>query len=390
MIRNISIGIDVGTSATRVVVGEFLKGEKYPKIIGVGESETKGMRHGYIVHGEETVLSIKQAVSLAEKSSGLKIKRAFVAVGGVTLRGDVATGTSIISKADGEVTALDLEKAMEDAEANLNLENKKIIQSFPVSYRLDGKEVLGRPLSMHGTKLEIKAIFVTCSAAHLDDLLESLALTGVEVIDITAAPIAAARIVLSPKQKIVGGALVDIGAETTSLAVYENSTLISLHTFGLGGADITNDIALGLRIPLERAENLKLQNKEEYPDAKSGKKLEEIVGARLQDIFELINNHFKKIKRSELLPAGIVLSGGGSSLPGILELSKEALNLPVQLAKSEMFGNVKTKLRDSVWFTALGLLAGKEEESHSYGKPWGGLIKNLKNIIKSSLKQMMP
>src|SRR6185369_11085533 len=128
MIRNISIGIDVGTQTTKVVVGEFLKNEKSPKIIGSGEAQTFGMRHGYVTNTAEAVSSIKKAVAEAERSSGIKIKRAFLAVGGATLRGDIGNGTAIISKADGEVTALDIEKALEDAENNLSLGNRKVVQ----------------------------------------------------------------------------------------------------------------------------------------------------------------------------------------------------------------------------------------------------------------------
>src|SRR3989338_6211009 len=153
MIRNISIGIDVGTFTTKVVVGEFVKGEKNPKIIGVGESETKGLRHGYITHFRDAIASVKNAVMMAEKNSGVKIRRAFVSVGGVTLRGENGSGYAVIFQADGEVKALDINKAFEDGEGNLSLNNKKIIRSFPISYRLDGKEILGRPEGLRGVKL---------------------------------------------------------------------------------------------------------------------------------------------------------------------------------------------------------------------------------------------
>ncbi|KKP98060.1 MAG: Cell division protein ftsA [Candidatus Nomurabacteria bacterium GW2011_GWA1_36_15] len=145
----------MGSTTTRVVVGEFLKGEKNPKVVGVGESETKGIRHGYIVNISEAVSSLKNAISMAEKNSGIKIRRAFVSIGGVTLRGDVSSGIGIISKADGEVTGLDINKALQDCEDNLNLNNKKVIKVFPLSFKLDGKEILGRPEGMKGTKLEM-------------------------------------------------------------------------------------------------------------------------------------------------------------------------------------------------------------------------------------------
>jgi len=156
MIRNISIGIDLGSTKTKVVVGEFLKGEKNPKIIGVGESETKGTRHGYVVNQSDAVNSVKNAVAIAEKNSGIKIKRAFISINGTTLCSETSSGEAIISKANSEVTNLDIKKALEDCENNLNLNNKKVIQSFPLSFKLDGKEVLGQIEGMHGNKLEIK------------------------------------------------------------------------------------------------------------------------------------------------------------------------------------------------------------------------------------------
>ncbi|HEV7423560.1 MAG TPA: cell division protein FtsA, partial [Candidatus Paceibacterota bacterium] len=306
MIRNITVGIDVGSSVTRVVVGEFNKGEKNPKIIGVGESETRGLRHGYVVDSLPAVTSIKNAVGMAEESSGIKIRRAFISVGGMSLRGELSSGSVIISKADGEVTSLDINKALADCEDNLNLNNKKVIQIFPLSFRLDNKEVLGRLEGMRGTKLEIKALFITYSMQHLEDLIEAVASAGVETIDVIASPIAAAQVVLSSKQKIAGVGLVDIGSETVTLSVFENELPVSIHTFSIGGTEITNDIALGFKIPLEKAEGLKLGTiQEDF----SKKKLDEIIEARLSDIFELIENHLKKIKRSELLPAGIIFVG---------------------------------------------------------------------------------
>ena len=368
-------------------MGEFLKGEKNPKIIGIGESETKGMRHGYIVNIPEAVSSLKNAVSMAERSSGIKIRRAFISIGGVTLRGDMANGVGIISKADGEVTSLDINKALEDCEDNLNLNNKKIIKIFPISFKLDGKEILGRPEGMRGTKLEVKALFVNCSNSHFEDFMEVIGLSGIEPIDVVALAEAGSRIALSPKQKIVGGALVNIGSETTSLAVFENNMLVSLHTFSIGGGDITNDIALGMKVSLEDAEKLKLGN---YNEEFSKKKLDEIVEARFFDIFELIENHLKKIKRNELLPAGVVFIGGSVNTPMIEEYSKEALKLPSKVGTTDIFGNIKTKLRDSAWFTALGLIVPDSDGDFYPNGSLRSFLKNLKSILKSNLKELMP
>ena len=369
------------------MVGEFLKGEKNPKIIGVGESPTLGMRHGYVTNDTLTTASVRTAVILAEKTSGIKIKKAFVSLSGTTLRGEMSSGGTIISKADGEVTNLDINKALQDCEDNLSIGNKKIIHTYPISFRLDGKEVLGRLEGMRGTKLEAKALFITYSIVHLEDLIGIIAEAGVEAIDIIASPIAISNIALTEKQKIVGVALVNIGDQTTSLSVFENGLPVSVYTFSIGSSEITNDIALGFKIPLEKAEDLKLGNiGEEF----SKKKLDEIIEARLCDIFESIENNLKKIKRSELLPAGIIFVGGGANTPLLAELSKSILKLPSSIGTTEIFGNVKTKLRDPSWFTAIGLLYYvKNSKGYSEGS-FENLLKDLKNTIKSSIKQLMP
>lgn len=372
---------------TRVVVGEFLKGEKNPKIIGMGESVTLGMRHGYVVNSSLVTTSVKNAVELAEKTSGFKIKKGFVSLSGTTLKSEISGGSTIVSKADGEVTSLDVNKALQDCEDNLSLGNKKIIHIYPISYRLDGKEVLGRLEGMRGTKLEIKALFVTYSVVHFEDLLGSIADAGVETISVIASPLAISNIALTERQKIVGVALVDIGDQTTSLSVFENGLLMSVATFSIGSTEITNDIALGFKIPLEKAEALKLGNgTEEF----SKKKLDEIIEARLCDIFESIENNLKKIKRSELLPAGIVFVGGGANTPLLAELSKSTLKLPSSIGSTEIFGNVKTKLRDPAYFNAIGLLTSGKSTGGYEGNSFKKLLKDLENSIKSSMKQLMP
>ena len=221
----------------------------------------------------------------------------------------------------------------------------------------------------------------------MEDLIESIANAGVETIDVIASPIAFSQIVLSEKQKIVGVALVNIGHQTTSLTVFENKLPMTIHTFSVGGTNITNDIALGFKISLETAEHFKQGDIDENF---SKKKLDEIIEARLSDIFELIENHLKKIKRNELLPAGMVFVGGSANIAGLEELSKSTLKLPASLGTTDMFGNLKTKLRDSSWFTALGLImSSRNNNGYSEGS-LKNLFKDLKNTIKSSIKQLMP
>lgn len=387
MIRNISVGIDVGTTAVRVVVGEFVKGDKNPKILGAGETPMQGVRRGYISSFDEAVASIRTAVAQAEHTSGIKIKKAYVAVGGMTLRGTPVSGAAVISKADGEVTALDIEKALDDCEAGANLSNKKVLHTSPISFKLDGEEIFGSPEGMRGTKLETKALLITCSGKHLEELLGAISEAGVHPIDVVASPIAGSLVALSNKDKIAGSALVDIGSETTTLAVFENNTLTALHTFSIGGADITNDIALGLKVGLDTAEGLKLGAvSHEYPK----KKLEEIIEARFNDIFELIDNYLKKLKRSGLLPAGIVFIGRSANTKNIEDYAKKTLNLPSRAASTEIFGGLKTKLRDPAWFVALGLVLYGKEGVYESDNPLGGLFKDIKRALRGGFKQLLP
>ena len=387
MPRNISIAIVPGSETVQVVVGEFQKGEKYPKVIGYGETPSAGMRRGYVTDTGQLAKSIERARVEAEKASALPIKRALLAASGTSLRGDASAGMAMVSKADGEVTALDVRKVLEDCEENLKIGNRKIVHIFPQTFRLDGKDVEGRLEGMHGTKLEAKALFVTYSSQHLEDILDAVSMAGVESIDVVAAPIAASTLALSEKEKMVGVALVDIGAETTTLAVYENGTLISLRTFGIGSEDITNDIALGFKIPLETARRLKMGDiMPEYPK----KKIDEVISARLEDIFESIENHLKKIKRSGLLPAGVIFVGGGANLSGLSEFSRSALRLPSRVASVDIFANAKTKLRDPAWISALGLLSYSPEALYESEGSFSGLFKDLSNLFKSGFKQLLP
>ncbi len=385
--RNITVGIDVGTYATRVVVAEWLKDSDIPRIIGTGYADSHGMRHGYIVESANVVKSIKKAVLEAERAAGVPIKRALVSIGGVSLSSEISHGEAIISKANNEVTSLDIAKAISQSEESITTSNRKIIHVSPIAFKLDGKEVMGRPETMQGIKLEVKTLVVSCLAQHLDDMVTTVTLAGIEVVDVIPSPIAASEIALSSKQRSVGAMLVNIGAETVSIAVWENTFLIGLHVFSIGSTDITNDIALGFRIPLEEAEGIKtgtfLSN---YPK----KKLDEIIEARLSDIFELIENYLKKIKRSGLLPAGIIITGGGSSIAVIEELSKALLRLPSKIGSTEIFSASKHKVRDSAWFVASGLCLLAKEHASNPGRNGPGFIAETKRSLQNIFRQFLP
>ena len=387
MTRHIAVGIDVGSYQIKVVVAEADPQTNIPHIIGTGIAESKGLRHGYIMNGSEVVRSIKKATAQAEKTSGVQIKKAFLAVGGVGLSGNTCQGAVMISRGDFEITDLDVKKVQEVCEQEipsaLSL-NRKIIHTIPIAYRIDSKSVLGRPQGMKGLKLETRILFVSALEQHLNDLIAAVGEAGIIVEDVMASPIAAGLVTLTKAQKIAGVVLANIGAETVSIIVFENNVPISLEVFPIGSNDITNDIALGLKIPLEEAEKVKTGKNNVYPR----KKLEEIIGARLSDIFELIDTHLRKINRNGLLPAGIVITGGGSSTACIEDQAKDSLKLPSRIADLVADGVPRTQIKDSTWSVAYGLCifglnAGEYGPSDfiKFGNIWHKVWKWLKQFL---------
>lgn len=357
MARYISTGIDIGTHHVRVVVGERVKkgGKVYKRILGTGETESKGLHYGYIINTADAARSIQAAVQQAEKDSGVSIRKAHLSVGGVSLESTTSKGSIATTRADATITELDIEKANTAAEESLSQEarqNRRIIHAIPVRYKIDGKELHGRPLGMEVLKLEVEILAVSCLTQHLDDLIEVVEKLGIEVEDVVASPIAAGIVNLTKAQRVAGVVLTNIGAETVSIIVYENNVPVSIKVFPIGSTDITHDIALGLKIPLEEAEEIKVRSASQstYPR----KKLDDIISARLTDIFELIEAHLKKIKRNGLLPAGIVVTGGGSGLATVKDLARGILQLPSSTATLSIQTTQGT-VRDASWSVAYGL-----------------------------------
>lgn len=393
MNRNIAVGIDIGTYQVKVVVAsnEGDDDNAMPNIIGAGFAESKGMRHGYIINHSDAVKSLRRAIAQAEKTSGIKIKKAYLALGGIGLSGVMSQGMVVISKADSEITNLDVQNIMTIAEEEIPKSlsiNRKIIQSVPISYKIDGKKILGRPEGMKGNKFEMKAFFITCLEHHFNDLVEAVEKAGVEVLDVMASPIAASLVNLTKTQKIAGCVLANIGSETVSIVVFENNIPISLEIFPIGSTDITNDIALGLKIPIEEAEHIKLDSGSESQFHR--KKLDEIISARLSDIFEIIENHLKKIGKSGLLPAGIILTGGGSNMEIIEDLAKNSLKLPSKIASVNFERNGKSeRIKDASWSVAYGLcvwrLSSSDETSLGLR-----LAKTTTNNLINWVKQFLP
>jgi cell division protein FtsA len=368
MARDTVVGIDVGTYQVKVVVVRAPTREpekSLPQIIGTGFAESRGMRHGYIINEADVVKSVRSAVTQAEQTSGTQIRRAYLSIGGIGLDEIHSHGEVITSRADSSVTEADLTKVLDDSEERIQerIPNRKILHAIPLSYVVDGEKVLGRPEGLRGTKLEVESM-------------------GIAVEDVMASPLAGSLVMLTKAQKRAGCVLANVGAETVSIVVFENGLPISLKVFPIGSTDITNDIALGLKIPIEEAERVKRGVAGNF----SKRKLDEIVAARLTDIFELIDAHLKKLKRDGLLPAGIVITGGGSGLATIQDLAKASLRLPSRIATLDPGQN--GKVRDASWAVAYGLcMWGVTEAEDESGIR---IAKHAGNAILQWFKQFLP
>lgn len=387
--NNYTCGIDIGTHSTKIVVVGFDKNKNETTVLATGISETKGMRFGYITNTDKVTESIKKAMKQIESTSGIKVRKAYLSIGGINLSSTTSIGSVIISKADQEITNLDVTKAIANSEENLDIINKKIIHTIPLAYKLDGKDIYARPEGLRGIKLEVKTLFVTCLKQNVEDLITACGLAKIEIEEITASPLITSSVLLSNKQKVAGCILVDIGAETVCTAVYENNLPISVSVFPIGSMDITKDIALGLKISLEEAESIKLGSV--IGGDYSKKKVDEIIEARLGDVLELIGNQLKRLKRSELLPAGIIITGGGSAINNLETLARNQLKLPSKIGTLDSSISNKIKVRDFSWYSALGLaLSESESQNDISNNIIGENMKEVKNFFKSIFSQLLP
>lgn len=399
MARNIITGIDAGTSTLRIIVIEQKKDGSF-FVLGAGQKKSEGIKRGYIVNMDDATKSINAVSRITEKSSGIPVKNAVISIGGISLGSIKSKGMIMVSRADNEVTDYDIKRVIDQSEANLpNLSNKCIISAIPLSFKIDGENIIGRPAGMKGTKLEVETIFITCLNQHLLDLKKTMESAGIAVDDIIASPLAMSHATLTKQQKETGCILVNIGASTVSVVVFEEGNPVSLEVFPIGSVYITNDIALGMRLTLEEAEKIKIDFDSES-SAISKRKLSDIIEARLSDIFDLIESHLKKINRNGMLPAGIILTGGGSNLINLDEIAKASLRLPAKIGILRLDENAPFNVtfasnslkelisNDPAWSIAFGLcISGFKEGS---GIENINIFKKIGNKFKNWFKLLIP
>ena len=264
--RQIIAGLDVGTAWVRLVVCELKAGDNAPQVLALVKKPARGLRRGYVINTEEAVETIREIIADAERSLKLRVRKVWLGLGGVSLDSRVAEGSIIAARPDAEISSADVNRAIEASEANLpEMMNRHILHRIRLSFKVDGEKVLGHPEGLRGSKLEARALFITCLSQHLKDLVKAVEDAGLIVEDVIASPLAASLVVMSKLQKMAGSVLVNIGSQTTSIAVFEESVPVSIQVFSIGSMDITNDIALGFRIPIEEAEKIKNSEFEPTP-----------------------------------------------------------------------------------------------------------------------------
>ncbi len=366
------VGLDIGTSHVRCIVGvhDNPNDPNSISIIGHGISNNQGLRKGVVMHVDDTVEAIVQAVTEAERVSGTRIEHATVNVNGVHVAGMNSRGTIAISSSNREITTEDRDRVEESAAIVKLPSNREILQVFAKNYRLDGQDNLKDPVGMHGVRLEVDCHIVTAATPNVRNL--DLALEKAQVVPRhhTVSALAAAEAVLDRKQKEAGSAVVDIGAGTTNIVVIEDGEIQHIAVIPMGGINITNDLAIGLKTDIEVAEQVKLKHAKLGDNSDktyriivngTGHTFEQaetnmIVEARTEELLEYVDKELARIHRSRKLPGGITIVGDSAALPGLAEFAREQLQLPVRIGKIRGFEGLADTVDDPGYATAVGLM----------------------------------
>ncbi len=407
----IVVGIDVGTSKICTLVSR-VEGERTLRILGVGIEPAQGIKKGTVVDIAAATQSIARSVEKAERSSGLEITSAIVSLAGshvssVNSRGVVGIAGRVIDQND-------VTRALEAAQAVAIPHNREIIHVIQRSFTVDGQDGIHMPIGMHGFRLEVEAHIITAAAATVENIRQAVSSAGVQTAQFVLNPLASGEVVLSETERQMGAVVVDIGAGTTSMAVYIDGDVWHTHVLGIGGSMITSDIAHGLRLPISQAEEIKLQHGyalmedvseddkftirafgEDQPIQVSRNELAEIIEARAEEIFSLLLQEIKRSGYDGLLPAGMVLTGGTAQLPGIRNLASRIMNLPVRVARPENLLGLTDQLLAPPYSTSVGLLYWALMMSESNLSPQKrGALRNREVIrwdaVKDFLKRLLP
>ena len=408
------VGLDIGTHSIRVVQGKLQESGRI-NIIGASSVPAIGLRKGVIVDIDEAVSSISAVLEKLERMTGVPVVQANVSVGGNHIACIDSKGVIAVSRADGEISDSDVVRVIDASQAISIPPNREVVHVIPKTFTLDGQAGIKDPLGMTGIRLEVETVIIHGATPFLKNLQKAIGQAGLAIDQLVLSPLAASTAVLTKRQKELGVAILDLGAGTTSLAVFEENNLVHTAIIPVGSMHITNDIAIGLRCTIDTAEKVKLM----YGQASSAlvDKLAEvdlskldpeetervpqtdvanIIEARLEEIFDMVTKELKRIDRDGKLPAGIVLTGGGSLLPGVVEFAKHRFRLPVSIGMPTEMDTVIDQVIDPSFATVVGLALWGGSYSAGYSEL--GILKPLQNLwnndfmvkLKKLFKSFMP
>ncbi len=372
------VGIDIGTTMVRCVVGHIEATSGTPTIIGMGKAPNSGMRKGTVVTLTGPAKAIDDALGEAERMSGYEVNAASLSINGAHIISTPSDGMIAVGAVDHEITPDDLARIEEVATMGKVPPNREVLEVVAHSYKLDGQDNIKDPLGMTGTRLEVSANVVSALAPHVVNIQRTAEMATVQAHNITVAGLAAAKAVVSERQIESGVAVVDLGGATTSVAVFEEGDLQYIGVVPIGQVNVTNDLAICLKTDPEIAEKVKLayngdregqttithdKQKVSYDNAE----IAEIIEARLEEICELVQKELKKAGRAGKLPSGIVLTGGGAHLKGVADYVKQQLGLAVRVGKPDGFGGIAAGVDQPEFATAIGLMLTDARASSASG-----------------------
>lgn len=417
---NIIVGLDIGSTAIRIVVGQRnLENDNKLQIIGAVSVPAEGINKGIITSIEDATSSISACTEKAERLVGVPINNVWVNINDPYIKCERSKGVVAVSKSDGEISQDDIERAIEAARALSVPPNHEILHVIPINFTVDNQENIKDPIGMSGIRLEVETLIIQSLSSQIKNLTKAIYRTGLDIEDLVLSPLAAAEVVVNSKQKELGVAVINIGASTTSLAVYEEGELLHTSVLPIGSEHITSDVAIGLRCPINLAERIKIEygsadstkfNKKDEIDISdlakeedinedvpnvSEKYIAEIIEARVEEIIEKVDDELKTIERSGMLPAGVFLVGGGSKLKGLVECARNKLRLPVALGSAKNIDMVIDKVSSPEYLVCLGLVVWGNKYSEKKGGininwPGGAVIDKSVDKIKKWFTSLIP
>ncbi|GBE02538.1 cell division protein FtsA [bacterium BMS3Bbin06] len=397
------VGLDVGTTKICVIVGQYLN--ERMDVVAVGSAPSMGLRKGIVVNIESTMESIRNATKDAERASGIEINSVYVGIAGGHIKGFASYGAVGIK--GGEVSSDDIERALDAAKAVYVPLDREVLHVIPLEYVVDGEEGIMNPVGMSGVRLESRVQIVTGSVSAVQNLIRCCERANVQVNDIVLEPLASSLSTLTDDEKAQGVVLVDVGGGTTDIALYKNGVLTHTSVIAVGGNHITNDIAIGLRLPVHEAERVKMEygtaimngtgSDKEIQIMVAGRDartiprhyVTEIIAPRCEELFDLIKNELVSCGAYDEASYGLVITGGASQMEGFSTLAEAVLGLPVRIGRPANIDGLKNIIDDPRYATGVGLLLyGAEHELSPivYGDIFSNILKKMKGWVKGFLK----